>query len=175
MDKLQKAGVWLWYNKERMVLIAMLVTLGYRGYQVFSPPPPPNWERLQMPKDIFPEDPAELEGLNIELPGSPPVRPPMDIPGTYVSLYNKNPFWYYSGQQKNESEQTVTAEQLNITLLDIQDAGGNLRARLRTTSATKWYSENEQFEEFELLRINPDDNTVEISSERSGRTFKIAN
>ena len=65
MDKLQKAGVWLWYNKERMVLIAMLVTLGYRGYQVFSPPPPPNWERLQMPKDIFPEEPAELEGLNI--------------------------------------------------------------------------------------------------------------
>lgn len=173
VDKLQKAGAWLWYNKERMVLVIMVAILGYRVYRVITPPPAPDWPVLQPPRSELPTDPEEQRQLG--LPGNPAARPPMDVPGSHASLYGRNPFWYHSGQQSEQSDQQeVTAESLNIQLLDIQEAaGGRLRARLRTKSLTSWYSENAQFEEFELQRINKEDQTIEVYSERYGRTFVI--
>lgn len=171
-DKFVKAGNWLWYNKELLVLLVMVGILGYRVYGVVSPPPPPKWSALPRPQTELPADPAELQG--IELPGDPTPRPPMDVPGSYAALYNRNPFWYYSGQQKQDTKQEVTAADLNIKLLDIQNAGGRLRAKLRTQSTTAWYSENDQFEKYELQRIDPDNNSVEIYSERYARTFTLS-
>ncbi len=173
VDKLQKAGAWLWYNKERMVLVIMVVIFGYRVYRVVTPPPAPDCPLLQQPKNELPTEPEEQQQLG--LPGNPAPRPPMDVPGSYATLFTRNPFWYHSGQQSEQSgQQEVTAESLNIQLLDIQEAaGGRLRARLRTKSLTSWYSENAQFEEFELQRINKEDQTIEVYSERYGRTFVI--
>jgi len=174
VDKLQKAGASRWYNKERLGLGIMVAILGYRVYfKVISPPPTPDWPVLQPPQSELPTDPEEQQQLG--LPGNPAPRPPMDVPGTYASLYGRNPFWYHSGQQSEKSgEQEVAVESVSIQLLDIQEAaGGKLRARLRTTSLTSWYSENAQFEEFELQRINKEDQTVEVYSERYGRTFVI--
>jgi len=48
-----------------------------------------------------------------------------------------------------------------------------LRARLRTTSLTSWLAEGARLEGFELKRINKEDQTVEVYSERYGRTFVI--
>ena len=171
-DKFIKAGNWLWYSKELIVLLVMVGILVYRVYGVVNPPPPPKWTKLPRPLTELPTDPAALQG--IELPGDPTPRPPMDVPGSYAMLYNRNPFWYYSGQQKQDSKQDVTAADLNIKLLDIQNAGGRLRAKLRTQSATAWYSENDQFEKYELQKIDPDNNTVEIYSERYARTFTLS-
>lgn len=173
VDKLQKIGAWLWRNKERAVLLVMLVILGYRGYQLVSPPPMPNWPRLQPPKPQLPDDLSELAEQNVELPPVPSPRPPADVPESYASLYQKNPFWYYSGSGSSQGDQEITVEQLNIQLLNIQQVQGRWRARLRTTSTTKWYDEGEQFEEFEVIRINPDNQTVEIRSERYGRNFTL--
>lgn len=171
-DKFIKAGNWLWYGKELIVLLVMFGILGYRVYCVVYPPPPPQWSALPQPMTELPTDPAEMQG--IEIPGDPPPRPAMDVPGSYATLYNRNPFWYYSGQQKQNAKQDITAADLNITLVDIQNTGGKLRARLRTESATKWYSENDQFEKYELQKIDPDNNTVEIYSERYARTFTLS-
>ncbi len=150
----------------------MIGIFAYRVYGVVYPPPPPKWAALPAPMAELPSDPAQMQG--IEIPGDPPVRPPMDVPGSYAMLYNHNPFWYYSGQQKQNNKPDVTAADLNIKLVDIQNAGGQLRARLRTESATKWYSENDQFEKYELQKIDPDNNTVEIYSERYARTFTLS-
>jgi len=108
MDKLRKIGLLIWNNKERMVLIVMLIVFGYRVYQIFFPPPPPEWPGLQTPKTQLPEEPEYRQELG--LPGGPPMRPPMDIPGTYATFYERNPFWYYSGQASQEAR----AENVNM-------------------------------------------------------------
>lgn len=171
IDKLRKIGTSFWYNKERMVLVLMLVVLAYRVYGVINPEPPQTWPRLPSPQTLLPEDPAERQQLG--LPSDPPPPLPMELPGNYVSIYENNPFWYYSGRSESTGTQTVTAEDLGIRLLDIQDAGGRPRARLRTVRTTAWYSENEQFEEYELLRIDPETQTVEVYSEKYKQKFTL--
>ena len=95
------------------------------------------------------------------------------MPGTYTSIYEKNPFWYHASQAQNKGEDRVNVEDLNIELLDIQDVSGKPRARLRTIRTTKWYSEGEQFEEFELVQINVETQTVVIYSERYSQRFEL--
>ncbi|MBW7864997.1 MAG: hypothetical protein GX580_16385 [Candidatus Hydrogenedens sp.] len=170
-DKLQKAGAWLWHNKERMVLIIMVVVFGYRVYMVFTPPPTPDWPPVRMPIADLPEDPEEQK--TIGLPGDPPVRPPMDVPGAYAALYTSNPFWYYSGQQ--QAQQPQAAATIDVQLLDIQSAGGRTRARLRVGTRTEWVWENARFgEDYELRSVNAEEQTVEIYSERNTRTYVIS-
>ena len=97
----------------------------------------------------------------------------MTLPGDYVSFYERNPFWYYSGTAGQDTGQDVRVEDLNIQLLDIQTGpDGNPRARLRTRT-TAWYSEGDTFEEFEVTRIDPDTNSVVVYSERYGRPFTL--
>ena len=171
MDKLQKIGSWIWYNKERMVLAVMVLVLAYRVYQVLNPPPPRQWAMLAAPRMQLPDDAESRERLG--LPSVPPPRPPMTLPGDYVSFYERNPFWYYSGTAGQDTGQDVRVEDLNIQLLDIQTGpDGNPRARLRTRT-TAWYSEGDTFEEFEVTRIDPDTNSVVVYSERYGRPFTL--
>lgn len=171
-EKLQKAGVWLWHSKERMVLIIMVLVFGYRVYMVFSPPPAPDWPPVRMPMMDLPEDPEEQQLIG--LPGNPPVRPPMDVPGTYAALYTSNPFWYYSGQQQSAQPQGAAAT-IDVQLVDIQSTGGRSRARLRSGTRTEWVWENARFgDDYELRRVNVEDQTVEIYSERNTRTYVIS-
>lgn len=171
MDKLQKIGSWIWYNKERMMLVVMIAVLAYRVYGVMYPEPSQTWSPISTPQAALPEDGEERQTLG--LPANPPAPPPIGFPGVYASLYERNPFWYYSGQAQQQSGQTARAEDLNIQLVDIQVAAGRPRARLKTIRTEKWYSENEPFEEFELLQIDPDAQTVVVYSERFGRPFTL--
>lgn len=170
MDKLRKIGSWFWYNKERMVLIIMVIVLAYRVYGVISPAEPPSWSPIPIPQTELPQTEEERQALG--LPGLPPLAPTDGLPGTYTSMYDRNPFWYYSGQ-KDDRDKGIDEKDLNIQLLKIQDAGGKPRAQLRTTSATKWYSEGEQFEEYELVSIDPDTESVVVYSERYSRQFTL--
>ncbi len=171
MDKLRKIGLLIWNYKELMVLVVMMLVLVYRVYGVLTPPAPPNWPKPMPPKQQLPQDPADRESLG--LPGNPPARPLMDMPAVYVTFYERNPFWYHSGQTRAAASNEVTAEDLNIQLLDIQETGGSARARLRSERTTKWYSAGEQFEEFELLEIDADTRTVVVFSERYDRPFTL--
>lgn len=164
---------WVWLNKERMVLFIMLVFLAYRVYEVVYPPPPPEEDALQLPQSKLPEDQAVRKDLG--LPATPPVKPPLDLPGDYTALYRRNPFWYFSGKGGGGSGSgSVTAEDLNIQLLNIQEVDGRYRAQLRTTSTTKWYYEGEPFEEYTLERVNPQERTVVIFAERYGRRITLS-
>lgn len=171
MDKLRKIGSWFWYNKERMVLIIMVIVLAYRVYGVISPGEPPSWPAIPIPQTELPETEEERQALG--MPGLPPVPPTDGLPGTYTSFYERNPFWYYSGRADDNDNDDIDPEDLNITLLKIQDVSGKPRAQLRTTSTTKWYSEGEQFEEFELVSIDPETESVVIYSERYSRQFTL--
>lgn len=172
MDKLRKIGSWFWYNKERMVLLVLVVVLGYRVYGVVYPGDPPVWPNIPVPQTALPETVEERQALG--LPGDLPLPPLSGLPGVYTSLYERNPFWYYSGRsQEDGADGDINVEDLNIELLDIQEASGEPRARLRTIRTTSWYSEQEQFEEFELVSIDMETRTVVVYSERYGRQFTL--
>ena len=171
MDKLRKIGSWFWYNKERMVLAVMVIVLAYRVYGIVYPPESEVWPRIPVPQTDLPQTDEEKQALG--LPSSPPIPPTDGLPGTYTSLYEKNPFWYHASQAQTKDKEGVNAEDLNIELLDIQDVSGKPRARLRTIRTTKWYSEGEQFEEFELVQINVETQTVVIYSERYSQRFEL--
>ena len=171
MDKLRKIGIIFWNYKELMVLVVMLLILAYRVYGVLTYSVEADWPKPIPPKQQLPQESEARKSIG--LPGDPPPRPLMDMPAVYVDFYERNPFWYHSGQNREESNREVTAEDLNIQLLDIQDVGGNPRARLRSSRTTSWYSAGEQFEEFELLEIDADALTVVVFSERYDRPFTL--
>lgn len=171
MDKLQKLGAWLWRNKERMVLIVMVAVLAYRVYGIFNPPQEEAWARLPQPRLELPSDPEERQELG--LPNMPPMPDPSTMPGVYTTLYDRNPFWYYSGQKESSGAEQISVEDLNIQLVDIQTVKDRPRARLRTARTVKWYSENEQFEEFEVTSIDAESETVVVYSQRYSKSFTL--
>jgi hypothetical protein len=156
VDKLRKTGLWLFHNKERMFLFIMVGILCYRIYVVVIPEPPEQAPAVTAPSENVPAG---------TMPPVPEMRPPMDVPGNYTQLYNSNPFWYHAGKA-NQDKGEISAADLGITLLDIKKVGDRWRAQLRTTSEKDWYDEGEPFEEYELVRINPEQKTVIINAKR---------
>ena len=62
-------------------------------------------------------------------------------------------------------------ERPKIYLLGIREWGdGTYRAQIYTRTR-KWYEEGESFEAYQLIAINPEEQTVEIFSEKHGRSF----
>ncbi len=171
VDKLRKLGIWFWYNKERMVLLVMVAVLAYRVYGVMYPPEPEQWPFIPVPLTDLPQSAEERQALG--LPGDLPLPPTSGLPGVYTSLHERNPFWYYSGSTQQKGGEEGSAEALNIQLLDIQVAAGEPRARLKTIRTTDWYSEREQFEEFELVSIDVETQTAVVYSERYERQFTL--
>ncbi|MGI6138268.1 MAG: hypothetical protein ACOYI9_04485 [Candidatus Hydrogenedentales bacterium] len=154
-----------------MVLIVLVLVLMYRVYGIISVPEAPAWPAIPIPLTELPDDRTDQESLG--LPSRPPMVPTDGVPGTYTSLYERNPFWYYGSTTDSRDSQQIRPEDLNITLLKIQDVSGRPRAQLRTASTTKWYSEGEQFEEFELISIDAEEESVVIYSERYARQFTL--
>ena len=155
MDRARKIGKWLWNNKERLILVIMLVYLGMRVYKVFEPVHEEDF-LVSRPSPSAPDD---------VLPASPPEgRPPRRPPGQYSSLINRNPFFFHATKAEGD---TGTEEVWNIALVQLQEpAPGKLRARIRTESTTKWYNLGESFEEYEIQDINMAEQTCTVYSSR---------
>jgi hypothetical protein len=161
VNSIRKIGRWFWLNKERMILVIMVCILCYRVYQIIYPPPKPQEKQYRPPVKEVAED---------QRPPLPPPPPPMLIPGAYASLHRQNPFWYYS-REASDKQREVTGKDLGITLLNVRRVGETWRAQLRTQSTTRWYNEGEEFEQFVLERVNPEEKTVVIYSEQYARRF----
>ncbi len=160
VDKLRKAFGWIWYNKERMVLVVMVAILCYRVYQVMNPPPEEGPTHYPPPITDTAQIPAEA------MPPVPPETVPIDVPGNYSNLYRQNPFWYHSGDRARSEDKALTPEDLDIELLAIREVSGRWRAQLRTQTTRAWYDEGEEFEEFVLEQINPEQQSVVIYAAR---------
>ena len=143
-----------------MVLVVMVVILCYRVYEVMNPPPeegPANYPPpITDPERIPPE----------ARPDIPPETVSIDVPGSYSNLYRQNPFWYHSGERRASEDQALTPEELNIELLAVREVNGRWRAQLRTETARGWYDEGEEFQEFVLEQINPEEESVVIYAAR---------
>jgi len=168
VDRLRKIGFWLWFQKERIILAVIVGILVYRVYMVANPPAPPEEAPLVPPKTKIDESvPPEVR------PPVPQPKPPGSVPGNYAMLFRKNPFWYYGGTQQAGGSSEVTPESLGIALLDLKQVNGRWRAQLRTRSTTKWYDEGEQFEEFELQSISPEERSVTVYAVRHAKRFVL--
>lgn len=150
-----------------MVLIIMVGILVYRGYVIFNPPPEPPLPPYRNPID----DPSAVEGEQ-EPPRVQP-RPPMNVPQTYSELQNRNPFRYNEGAGAN-SDDEEEEEDLGIELLSIREGGGEWRARIRSENRSGWYTEDEGTDAFDVLEINPEEETVVIMSNQHNRTFTLS-
>lgn len=157
MDKLQKILKGFWRYKERFVLVVLLGILGYRVYELFVP-------------KVLEAAPPDQKG-KAEPPQPPPNNPPVDAPGQYAGLYHSNAFTYFS-DAPTSGEGGLTGKEAGIELVDLKEVRGKWRARLKTVT-TKWYDEGEEFEEFKVESINPDEKTVVVYAERFAKTVTL--
>jgi hypothetical protein len=163
VDKLRKFGEVLWLNKERLILVAMVAVLCFQVYKVLNPEVKAAGEVTMPPTD-------DVSGLDPQ-PALPPDKPRLTISGDYVSLFRRNPFWYFSG--KKQGNTTSNTEEVGIQLVDIQDTGTRQRARLRTATTTKWYDINEPFEQYKLISVDVSGQSAVVYVESLGREITL--
>lgn len=163
VDKLRKFGEILWLNKERLILVAMVIVLCFQVYKVLNPEVKELGEQALPPTD-------DISSLDPQ-PTLPPDKPRPSIEGDDVWLYRRNPFWYFSG--KKQGQTNANAEEVNIQLVDIQDTGTRQRARLRTATTTKWYDINEPFEQYKLISVDVAGQTAVVYVESLSREITL--
>ena len=164
MDKIRKLAETVWYNKERIVLGVMVCVLLWHVYTIFNPPPEEEPKELSVPrKENIPDVIKDIAA---------PPDPPVDRPrAQWEGIYTPNPFWALSAQTSVTSRTATAAA--DISLIQIQEGkGGKWRARLKT-NVTRWYDEGESFQSFQLLKIHPEDNSVEVRSDRLGKVLPL--
>ena len=160
MTKLRKILRWVWLNKERMVLIVVVLYLGHRVYIVAFPP------ELVLPP--VPRPPGQ-ELPVAEGPGEAPLPPPPRISVDRTPLIGRNMFVYRPG---TELEVDRPVDQLKLIRL-IESAPGVFRAQIKTPATTRWYSVGDDFEDYELLDINGETQCVEIWSTETSEALTI--
>jgi hypothetical protein len=162
VEKLRKIGERLWYNKERMVLAILVVVLGWNVYKVVNPPTGEKPPDYRPPSGALPPDwrPVEV-----------PLPPDPRIPGQWEMVYMPNPLWYYSTQSPLPKK--TGEEDPGISLLRIRTVRDKACAQLQTANTRKWYYEGDAFESFVLLKINVDEGTCLVRSERLGRNVTL--
>ncbi|MBL7645296.1 MAG: hypothetical protein JNK74_03795 [Candidatus Hydrogenedentes bacterium] len=89
---------------------------------------------------------------------------PWEMPGAQASAESTVPS---HGNGENE----LTGKGVGIELLDLKEANGEWRARLKTNSSKKWYVEGEAFEAFRLESINVEEKSVVVYEERIGKSI----
>ena len=160
MDKLRKIGLWIWYNKERMVLAIMFIALCYQLYKVWNPEPP---EKTK----VFVPASMETEG-KVEIP-QPPSPPRRNSPASITSLLG-NPFTRMTGAARENAGGEESIKLLRI----IKWSDGTLRAELQDSRERDYFKEGESFGTYEVLSINQEAGEVEVYSAESNKRLKLS-
>jgi len=160
VDKLRKFGELLWLNKERLILVAMVVILCYQVYTVVYPNEKPH-TKPPLPPKAGPGDAPQ--------PPSPDSAPTLTFSGDYKSVYQRNPFWYYSGRGRTTG--SGGPGEVYIKLLDLQDAAGGkpAQAKIQTSTTTQWYPVGDAFEQFRLDSVDLAAGTASVYIESLGQ------
>lgn len=159
VDKLRKIGLWIWYNKERMVLAIMFIALCYQVYKVWNPEPP------QAGKIFGPPDP-DPEG-KVDIPQ--PLPPLSQNPDAEINDLLRNPFSRVGGTAGPTERAETTIRLLRI----IEWRDGTLRAELQDQRERDYFAEGESFGTYEVLSIDRDAGTVEVYSAESNKRIVL--
>lgn len=162
-SQLRKAGIWLWNQKEKMILVALILVLCYRVWGVMNP------------AELTFEEPGAAIAKPRPIPKDPPPPVPV-LPRSpdFKGLVRTNPFTIHSalpGTREGEARE----DRPNLTVIRIVPwAGGDYRAEIVTQGARpKRYKEGEQFETYRLIDIDEVNNQVTIFSNAHNKNFVI--
>lgn len=146
-----------------MVLAVMVIFLSVRVYQVLNPEEGTQGRSFNLPgPDPDPEN----------LPGPPPAVPGAPLTEDWSPIWRRSIF-HWPRQRATSSTRGGGVSEIDLQLLRIQEVtDGVFRAQIRTTT-TKWYSEGEAFEAFELISIDPDTECCVVFAEEIGRNVEI--
>lgn len=167
VDKLRKAGLWLWLFKERIILIVMVCALANQVYLLLNPAPPELPPPLPAPR----KEMAETVDPKI-IPPRPQPFPGEGTSAPASGLNDRNPFWYYSSTGSDAKADEVPADL--IQLVKIQQLGTRVRCQLRTRTTTKWYEAGDKFEEFVLEEIDPVAQTATVFVNSYGKRVQLS-
>ena len=159
----QKTGAWIWYQKEKIVLLVLVAFCCVRAYQVVYGKPP------DLPEGPPPK-PAD------DIPGLPDARAEKPRPTEFQSLVQRNPFSVY-GITTGGTTDTEGDERIDLNLLRIVSwHDDSYRAEMQRSNETrpKLYEEGEVFGDFELINIDPEANTVTVYAREYDRNFTLA-
>jgi hypothetical protein len=164
-SQLRKAGAWIWNQKEKMILVALILVLCYRVWGVMNPPEV-NFE--ESARGANPPKPRQI------LKDPPPPVPVLPRSPDFKGLVRTNPFTVHSalpGSREGEARE----ERPNLTVVRIVPwTGGEYRAEIITQGARpKRYKEGEQFESYRLVDIDEINNQVTIFSNAHNKNFVI--
>lgn len=161
MDKLRKIGLWIWYNKERMVLAVMFIALCYQVYKVWNPEPIEN--------TTFPPPPDPDPEGKVDIPQPPPPLPPN--PWSEPTNLLRNPFTRVGGASGGTTQGEEDIKLLRI----IPWRDGTLRAELQSSRERgDYFAEGESFDTYEVLSIDEAAGTVEVWSAKSNKRLTLS-
>lgn len=162
MNLLRKIGKWCWDKKERMVLVAMLLFLGFRIYTVVRVPDAAEQVAVVPPK----KTPPEAGGLP---PKASKVVEEVDLPSL---IRRPIGIWESPGRSNSDNASNAEDEKLELLLIIEKDDGNHL-ARFTTGGKKTLVAENESFESYTLLSIDVEGETCLVYSENSNSNILI--
>ena len=198
LSKLRKVGVWFWNQKEKMVLVALLIFLCFRVYVVLINPPdlmaetgPAAPAATTAPKPGLSQAGGRAGSTTTPKPAAaapaapimsandlkaPPARPVLERQEDYKPLVRQNPFTIYGVMMGTSKKGEQTEETIDVVLNRILKwKDGSYRAEMTTkvSGRPKYYAEGEPFESYKLMSIDAAGNTVTIYSNAHDKTFVL--
>ena len=170
-SQLRKAGAWLWNQKEKIFLAALLIVLCFRVYLVLSPA-----QASTKAADTQKKTAAAGGKLSPDSVPDPQPRPISERAEDFRPLVRQNPFTIWSIAATGKSASGSDGETIDVTLNNIVKwSDGGYRAELTTkvSGKSKWYKEGEPFENYKLMSIDPASKIVQIYSSAHAKTFEL--
>lgn len=172
VDKLRSVGLWVWENKERLILAAVVVALIVRLAAILSPPPLVEVKLPPRPAAT----PAGDSDAAVPEPDPLPAPPERVEPGPLVRA---NPFSVTGGGEIQERDRGQDGEDApQFRLYDVRQGRGN-RPDSATISVGRGrrtrVDEGEDFEDgkFRLERVDVQNESVEIWVESERRMQRV--
>ncbi|MBN2311746.1 MAG: hypothetical protein JXR94_22395 [Candidatus Hydrogenedentes bacterium] len=168
MEKLHKIGTWVWLNKEKVVLVVLILVFCYRVYKVVDPEEAAPLDIPKAPKAL-PSGP-EAPPPGADFPGDPPLppAPPIAVPASRFA--ESNPFTIYGTTEHDEDQGPRRPEMRLVGIRPFPD--GKPRAEIITRGTKpKRYKEGEAFETYRLESIDEASGSIVIYSQEHNRTF----
>lgn len=185
VSKLRKGGLWLWNQKEKIFLVALLGVLCFRVYSVFADlDPEAEIKSATTPTTTGPKPPggspaapaAGAGAIRSDNVPTPPAKPTAERPEDFRPLVRQNPFTIYGAMQGEAKRGEGQQETVDVTLHRIMRwSDGSYRAEMSTkvSGRPKRYAEGEAFENYKVMSIDAVNNMVTIYSNVHEKTFTL--
>ncbi len=165
MNFLRKIGKWCWDKKERMILVLMLAFLGYRIYTVINIAESDTSMTFRSPST----NPDNVQGY-----GEPPRMLKSTDTADIAPLVRRSPFIYESPGKSSGGNETLNDEDSRLQVIRILErSDGNHKAQISTGGKKTLLSEGDQFESYQLVSINIEDQSCIIYSENSAKEIVV--